>query len=305
MFDKNSKPNISTCSMPASPTTIFEAPDGGLIVLAKNGFVYSAGPTGKITSSKNLLCDEDILTFKDYEDMIWISTSKNNIYVITSDLEIKNHFHVNASVNSIAPLEDGSSVVLSCSEDGKNWLEYRKLPSFEIVGTCKLASDLPVISSAAFIYRKKMHFACCSKKGLHLYKETKKGIVHALEHSSPDGDVHFSQLLSRSKRFLIDNMTGLIKTDLRPDKYIRQICFFRNFSAEHGAINQKENWIAFLNPSVLKMIDYSTMQTHKFDTPEKEPSFVKILNHRVVCGYGPNLYIYEFRPNSVRFIMEE
>lgn len=306
MFSKNSKPKVSSFFMPATPTAaIFEAADGSFTVLAKNGFVYFVNPAGTITSSKELLSDEEILSLKTYDDTVWVSTSKNNIYAITSDLKIKSHFQVNASVTSIAPLENGTGIILSYFKDEKGWLEYRSLPNFEIISQCKLKHNLPILSSAAFIYRKKVHFACCSKKGLHLYKETKKGIDHALEYSSTGGEVNFSQILSRAKRFLIDNMTALVKTDLRPDKYMDKICFFRNFQAEHGAIDQKENWIAFLNPSVLKMIDYSSRETYKFETPEIAPSFVKILNHKVVCGYGENLYIYEFRQNSIRFIMED
>jgi hypothetical protein len=305
MFDKNSKPTIIHINMPGSPTAgIIETPDGNLVVLSKNGSVYTINLAGEILSTRILLRDEEIFSFNDCETLIWVSTSKNNIYTLSPSFEILSHFKVESPVTSIAPIQDGSGLVLSYFESGKSWLEYRSLPDFKIISTCIRVSDLPIVSSVAFIYRKKMHFACCSKKGLHLYKETKKGIVYVREHSSTGGEVNFSQLLLRSKRFLVDNMTALVKTDLRPDRYVGKICFFRNFCAEHGAINQKNNWIAFLDPSVLKMIDYNTKETYKFETLEKKPSFVKILTHRVICGYDSNLYVYEFRSNSIRFIME-
>lgn len=305
MFSKNAKPKVSSLSMPATPTAvIFETADGGFSVLAKNGFVYFITPSGALASSKEVLHEEEILSFKTFDKSVWVSTNKNNIHLFDFDLQIKATFSVSAPVTSIAPLEDGSGLILSYFENDAGWLEYRSLPDFKIMSTCKLKHDLQVISSVAFFYRKALHVACCSKKGLHLYKKTKKGLWRYREHSSTGGEINYSQVLSRAKRFLVDNMTGLIKTDLHPDKYMDKVCFFRNFEAEHGAIDQKENWIAFLNPTVLKLIDYSTRVTHKFDTPETAPTFVKILNHKIVCGYGEKLAIYEFRQNSIRFIME-
>ena len=306
MFSKNAKPQISPLSMPAIPTAIiFEDPSGGFSVLAKNGFVYFVNSSGVITNSKEVLDAEEILSFKTFKNDVWVSTNKNNIYSLNSNFQVQSQFKVDAPVTSIAHLEDGSGLILFYFKNCEGWFEHRSLPDLKTISTSKLKHALPVISSGTFVYRRKLHVVCCSKKGLYLYTQTKKGLWLALTHTSAGGEINFSQVLLRANRFLVDNMTSLIKTDLRPYAYMNKACFFRNFEAESGAIDQNENWIAFLNPASLKLIDYNGKKSYKFETPETTPAFVKILNHKILCGYGDKLYTYEFRQNSIRFIMEE
>ncbi|MBC8548732.1 MAG: hypothetical protein ISR65_19880 [Bacteriovoracaceae bacterium] len=309
MFDQNSKPTISNHTLSVAPIMgVIESPSGDITIISNDSLATTISLSGKELRSAKLFEDAKILSFNEYEDQIWLTTSNEKIYVLASDLSIKSEFNLDEPAVSVAPLEDRSGVVISYFNDDKNesWFEYRGLIGFEVIASGFYGPNLKIVSSVAFHYEGTLYVACCSKKKLCLLKQSGNELLLIHEHSAEgdDMELNFSQLLSKSKRFLIDNLTGVIKTELNPEKYMERICFFRNDEAKHGAIAKRDKWVAFLNPDLLKLINYDTKISYKFDTAYSNPSYVKILQYHVVCAYSSEISIYDFRTNSMKFIVD-
>jgi hypothetical protein len=310
MFDQCSNPIISNCKISANQIAgIIEKPDGNIALLSSDAVAYTVSLSGQILESVKLFNDVEILSFVEYGNEYWLTSSNNCIYVLESDLSIKNTYNLERAAVSVAPLEDRSGMIASYFDEAtlKSSYEYRSLPDLKVLATGFYGPESPVVSSVAFFHENDIFLACCSKTELSLLKIENGEIVN-LQHyrgRSEGRELNYSQLLSRSKRFLIDNMTGGVKPELAPGKYMERICFFRNDEATHGAIAKRNNWVAFLNPNVLKLVNYDTKKSYKFETKSCNPSGVKVFKYHVVCAYQSEISIYDFRSHSMRFILND
>lgn len=310
MFDQCQNPTLNSLTIPATQIAgIIEKSDGNIALLSYDSCAYTINISGEILGSQQLFNGAKALSFVEYEDGYWITTSDHRIYVLNPDLSIKKQFTLDMNAVSVAPIEDRGGIIISYFDESlqKSSYEYRSLPDFLVKATGFYGPENPVISSVAFSYNDDLYLACCSKTELSLLK-VENGEIINLQHYSErtEGrELNYSQLLAESKRFLIDNMTGRVKPELEPTAYMEKICFFRNDEATHGAIAKRDNWIAFLNPASLKMVNYDTKISYKFETQYKKPSHVKILKYHVICTYTDEVTIYDFRRPSLKFIMDE
>ena len=310
MFDQCQKPTFNNFTVPANKIAgIIEEPTGNVVLLSSDSIAYSISLKDEILDSIQLFNGTKILSFVEYEKEYWITTSDSHIYVIRPDLTIKKQFSIDKNAVSVAPLEDRTGLIISYFDEStqKSSYEYRSLPDFKVIATGFYGPESPVVSSVAFPYEGDLFLACCSKAELSLLKVEKGEIVNLQHYSgrTEGRELNYSQLLAESKRFLIDNMTGRVKPELAPAAYMEKICFFRNDEATHGAVDKRDNWIAFLNPSTLKLVNYDTKKSYKFETKYQNPGHVKILKYHVICAYTNEVTIYDFRRQSLKFIMEE
>lgn len=309
MFAQCPNPCITDYKLPNGHIIgITETTNGDVYLVTENALVYKMNVKGEILEKYSFLENVKILSFCEYEDQIWITTSDKKIYIASLDFEIQNSFELDKPAVSVAPLFDRSGVIISYFDDSNNEssFEYRSFSNLEIKATGFYGPKNCIISSVAFYHEGELYLACCSKKELCLLKKKKREMVLIQEHSEDSGygDLTFSQMITVAERFLVDNMTGTIKTELTPQKYMERVCFFRNSEAIHGAIAKKDNWVAFLNPNELKLIDYNTKRSYKFEAKYHEPAFVKILKNFVICAYTDTVLFYDFRSQSMRFIMD-
>ncbi len=310
MFNQCQYPTLTNFTIPAKKVAgIIEMPDSNIALISNDSVAHITNLHGEVLETKELLKDIEIISFVEYENEYWITTSDNHIYVLHSDLSIQSKFALNQTAVSVAPLEDRAGIVISYFDESnqKSSYEYRTLPDFNVKATGFYGPDSPVISSVAFTYEEVIYLACCSKTELSLLK-VKDGEVVNLQHYSgrTEGrELNYSQLLAESKRFLIDNMTGRVKPELAPAAYMEKVCFFRNDEATHGAISKRDNWLAFLNPSTLKLVNYDTKKSFKFKTEHENPTGVKVLKYHVICLYSNQVVIYDFRNQALKFIQDE
>ena len=307
MFDKYENPTLTNTTIPeAKIAGIIEKPDGNIALISNNSIAYIVNLDGDILESIKLFKDVATISFAEYEDEYWITTSDNYIHVLKSDLSIKESFLLDQNAVSVAPLIDRSGMIISYFDESnqKSSFEYRSLSDLKILATGFYGPDLPVISSVAFTYDDSIFLACCSKTDLSLLRVSNGEICGVQHHSgrSEGRELSYSQLLADSKQFLIDNMTGRVKTELAPSAYMDKVCFFRNDEATHGAIGKRDNWVAFLNSKSLKLVNYDTKRSYKFETKYHNPSNVKVLKYHVICTYTDQMTIFDFRPPSIHFI---
>tara|TARA_B100001971_G_scaffold213155_1_gene245581 strand:+ start:173299 stop:174228 length:930 start_codon:yes stop_codon:yes gene_type:complete len=309
MFDQCQDPTIKSINVPVKQIKgIIESPNGNTILISNNAMAITIDLDGNILNSGQLLPSTEILSFVEYEEEFWFTTADKHIYVINSDLQITQSFSLDYVATSVAPLEDRSALVISYFDQQTNqsFFEYRSLPELNILATGFYGPKTPIISSVAFKHDGHIFLACCSKSELSLLKVQGQELINIQSYSeeSEGRELNYSQLLAESKRFLVDNMTGRVKADLEPSKYMEKLCFFRNEEATHGAIAKRDNWIAFLNPNQLKMVNYDTKESYKFQTKLDNPNIVKVLKYHVICVYDNVLSIYDFRKQSLKFIMD-
>ena len=233
MFDQCQNPTINHFTIPVTKIVgIIERADGNITLLSSDSFAYTVDLCGEVLESKQLLNGAKILSFVEYENEYWLTSSDNHIYLLLPELSVKDRFKLDQTAVSVAPLEDRSGIVISYFDESKNKSSYecRSLPDFKVKATGFYGPDCPVISSVAFSFNEELYLACCSKTELSLLKVENQEIVNLQHYSgrTEGRELNYSQLLADSKRFLIDNMTGGVKPNLSPQKYMERICFFRN-----------------------------------------------------------------------------
>ncbi len=305
MFDQNKSPSVKDLFSSDDPIIgIVEVSPNQIGIVLRDSTIKIINPNGDKIRSFQILKDDHILSFSDYGERLWITTLNRKAYQLDKNFNIEREISLSHKATSLAPLEDGTGIILSYHDGERSWFEHRSLVCGEVLSNGHYGPEYEIISSVAFHSNEVLYFVCCSEHEMCLMKETEEGLVNVQLYSeeSGDGELNFSQLLRRSKRFLVDNMTGGIKTSIDPEKYMKRICFMRNDSATNGAIDARDHWVAFLNPNELKIINYNTKKSVKFQTTIARPWHVKILKHQVVCSDVTEAWIFDFRSQSMHFI---
>jgi hypothetical protein len=308
MFDQNKKPKVKTIfNSDERIVGIIDISEGRIGIILNDSTVKIVNSNGDELNTLKLFDNDSILSFIDYNSEIWITTKNRKLCKFTDQLQLEESFALEEQVTSVAPLGDRSGVVLSYYDGKSTYFEHRSLPGFDIISKGYYGPHNSIISSVAFFDNDELYLACCAEDELALIREEGDGMVNIQSFcdESGDGELRFSQLLARSKKFLIDNMTCGVKESISPEKYMGRICFMRNGSATHGAIDVQDHWVVFLNPDCLKINNHLTQKSVSFETTISKPWHVKILKYQILCSDGFNIQVWEFRSNSLHFIIED